>query len=260
MSWMSDSPSRLEQRWSASSSCSTPPPPSPSPPAYGTSHASILSQACAGAFRTVYRARIDGAMWGLVAVSCYTSSLEPLYTTTSMATPNTSHARRDSQACAGAFGTVYRARMDGAGEVAVKVVQFGVHTKRQLAAFVNEVAVLHDTRHPHIVLMLGAYLGQQHMYMVQELLHSDLYCALGCKEQQAALRWGARCASRAGRALHVGTCCAFVALLGHLHVLRPVRATDACSSQHCPSSPPGSAASAQCRCRRLGLPMAAADT
>ena len=107
--------------------------------------------------------------------------------------------------------------MDGAGEVAVKVVQFGVHTKRQLAAFVNEVAVLHDTRHPHIVLMLGAYLGRQHMYMVQELLHSDLYCALGCKEQQAALRWGARCASRAGRALHVGTCCASVILHGHLH-------------------------------------------
>ena len=106
------------------------------------------------------------------------------------------------QPCAGAFGTVYQARMDGAGEVAVKVVQVGVHTKHQLAAFVNEVSVLHDTRHPHIVLMLGAYLGQQHVYMVRELLHSDLYCALGCEKQRAALRWGARCECWAGCAWH----------------------------------------------------------
>ena len=138
-------------------------------------------------------------------------------------------ASRGSPACAGAFGTVYRARMDDAGEVAVKVVQFGVHTKRQLAAFVNEVSVLHDTRHPHIVLMLGAYLGQQHMYMVQELLHSDLYCALGCEKQRAALRWGARCECRAGCALHGSTHCAIMGEHGHLHDLQPVRAADACS-------------------------------
>ena len=119
--------------------------------------------------------------------------------------------------------------MDGAGEVAVKVVQFGVHTKRQLAAFVNEVSVLHDTRHPHIVLMLGAYLGQQHMYMVQELLHSDLYCALGSEKQRAVLHWGARCECRGGCALHGSICCTCVTVCGHLHVLRLMCATNACS-------------------------------
>ena len=41
--------------------------------------ASRGSPACAGAFGTVYRARVDGAIGGLfaVAVTCYTSSLKP---------------------------------------------------------------------------------------------------------------------------------------------------------------------------------------
>ena len=57
-----------------------------------------------------------------------------------------------------------------------------------------QVAILHGCRHPSVVLMLGAWLGQDQLYMVVELLSTDLWHALNEPRKQDDLRWNKRCA------------------------------------------------------------------
>ena len=56
-----------------------------------------------------------------------------------------------------------------------------------------QVSSLHDCRHPNVVLMLGAWLGQDQVFMVQELLQTDLRKALNDPGRQEELRWDNRC-------------------------------------------------------------------
>ena len=58
-----------------------------------------------------------------------------------------------------------------------------------------QVSILHDCRHPAVVLMLGAWLGEEQLYMIVELMHTDLWHALDSIEQQPNLRWDNRHAS-----------------------------------------------------------------
>ena len=57
-----------------------------------------------------------------------------------------------------------------------------------------QVGILHECRHPSVVLMLGAWLGQDQLYMVQELLATDLWHALNEPSMLDDLRWDKRCA------------------------------------------------------------------
>ena len=52
-----------------------------------------------------------------------------------------------------------------------------------------QISILHSCRHPSVVLMLGAWLGQYQLYMVMELLDTDLRKALNDPDRQAELRW-----------------------------------------------------------------------
>ena len=66
------------------------------------------------------------------------------------------------------------------------------------------MSILHDCRHPNVVLMLGAWLGLEQLYMILELMHTDLWHALDSVEQQPALHWNNRQASgTAGLLLHM---------------------------------------------------------
>eukprot|EP00884_Botryococcus_braunii_P017069 jgi/Botrbrau1/4045/Bobra.152_3s0006.1 len=69
----------------------------------------------------------------------------------------------------GAFGTVYRALMNGVQPVAVKVMESQDTYARQAVA--REIAILKDSRNPHIVQFLGACVGTDgKMLVVMELM------------------------------------------------------------------------------------------
>ena len=55
-----------------------------------------------------------------------------------------------------------------------------------------QISILHSCRHPSVVLMLGAWLGQDQLYMVVELLDTDLRKALDDPDRQQELRWERR--------------------------------------------------------------------
>ena len=55
--------------------------------------------------------------------------------------------------------------------------------------WVLQISILHSCRHPSVVLMLGAWLGQDQLYMVVELLDTDLRKALDNPDRQQELRW-----------------------------------------------------------------------
>ena len=57
---------------------------------------------------------------------------------------------------------------------------------------VRQVSILHACKHPNVVLMLGAWLGEEQLYMVVELLHTDLRRALDNATLQPYLRWDNR--------------------------------------------------------------------
>lgn len=58
-----------------------------------------------------------------------------------------------------------------------------------------QVAVLHSCRHPNVVTMRGAWLGQGQVFMAQELLQTDLRKALSSPEMQDEMCWAKRWAS-----------------------------------------------------------------
>ena len=54
------------------------------------------------------------------------------------------------------------------------------------------MSILHACKHPNVVLMLGAWLGEQQLYMIVELLHTNLRRALDDATLQPVLRWDNR--------------------------------------------------------------------
>ena len=71
----------------------------------------------------------------------------------------------------------------------------GKHRSSSKSALAAELLGLHVLmmhvlcRNPHVVLFIGAYLGEQQLYMVQELMAGDLATALADPKQQEQLRW-----------------------------------------------------------------------
>ena len=82
-----------------------------------------------------------------------------------------------------------------------------------------QVSIMHDCRHPNVVLMLGAWLGAEQLYMVMELMHTDLLHALRCPAQQATLRWDARRALLPLQWLFLGAGLSGLGMHGHGLVL-----------------------------------------
>ena len=58
----------------------------------------------------------------------------------------------------------------------------------------DQVGILYECRPPNVVLMLGAWLGQDQLYRVQEVLSTDLWHALNEPSMVDDLRWENRCA------------------------------------------------------------------
>ena len=55
---------------------------------------------------------------------------------------------------------VYRGCLDGKEDVAVKILHSYRLEHRDLQAFLTEIAILHTCRHPCIVELKGAFLGE----------------------------------------------------------------------------------------------------
>lgn len=54
------------------------------------------------------------------------------------------------------------------------------------------MSILKETRHPNILLLIGAYLTQDVLYMVSEMLAGDLWTALADPTREQELHWTAR--------------------------------------------------------------------
>ena len=63
------------------------------------------------------------------------------------------------------------------------------------SSIVLQVSILHDCRHPHVLLLLGAWLGEDQLFMITELMEIDLWRALACPSMLQDLRWENKCVS-----------------------------------------------------------------
>ena len=115
---------------------------------------------------------------------------------------------------------MYQGRLDGVQPVAVKVLQRECVREKDVRAFMNEAAILHSCRHPHVVLMIGACLDQVMSACSAASADACLLSRYTCEcsmcsteEQISGLRsqirsWFATCAG-----LVSGACCAWGAML-----------------------------------------------
>ncbi|KAK9825465.1 hypothetical protein WJX81_005752 [Elliptochloris bilobata] len=108
---------------------------------------------------------------------------------------------------AGAYGTVYKALLNGVQEVAVKIF-FDVHTAREEADILREVAILKGCRDRNVVQFYGACLEPENgciMIVTEYMEHGDLWHALQSFRKSGALSWykkGRRIALEIARGLH----------------------------------------------------------
>ena len=94
----------------------------------------------------------------------------------------------------GGFGAVYKGKLQGSTDVAVKLVSG--HSPKEQARFANEVAILKALRHTNVVQFLGAALaepdgpgdGGRIMLVTEYLPRGDLWRALS-KDSQHVLGW-----------------------------------------------------------------------
>ena len=76
----------------------------------------------------------------------------------------------------GGFGVVYKGIMGGVDEVAVKVVH--MQSPVFIEQFKHEIDMISKLRHRHIVQFYGACIDPSTVYMVTELMQTDLFSAL----------------------------------------------------------------------------------
>lgn len=72
----------------------------------------------------------------------------------------------------GGFGLVYRGVVRGS-TVAIKIPRNAL-SEKQIKDFTKEVAILSSVFHPNICLFLGAYVGQQEVIIVNELMEGNV--------------------------------------------------------------------------------------
>ena len=76
----------------------------------------------------------------------------------------------------GGFGEVFKAVKDGVDEVAVKVIR--LHGTSAIEQFKREIDMISKLRHRHILQFYGACVQPTCLYMVTELMQSDLFTVL----------------------------------------------------------------------------------
>ena len=76
----------------------------------------------------------------------------------------------------GGFGEVFKGLKDGVDEVAVKVIKLS-HPE-VVSQFKEEIELISKLRHRHIVQFYGACVQPSSLYMVTELMETDLFSAL----------------------------------------------------------------------------------
>lgn len=85
----------------------------------------------------------------------------------------------------GGFGEVFRGIKDGVDEVAVKVIRIESSTSAS-KQFKNEIDMISKLRHRHILQFYGACIKPNCLYMVTELMQTDLFSALKTEKRY---RW-----------------------------------------------------------------------
>lgn len=76
----------------------------------------------------------------------------------------------------GGFGEVFKGLKDGVDEVAVKVIRLS--RPEVISQFKEEIELISKLRHRHIVQFYGACIQPTSLYMVTELMETDLFSAL----------------------------------------------------------------------------------
>lgn len=76
----------------------------------------------------------------------------------------------------GGFGEVFKGIKDGVDEVAVKVIH--LQSQTTVTEFKSEIDMISKLRHRHIVQFYGACIKPPCLYMVTELMQTDLFTAL----------------------------------------------------------------------------------
>ena len=77
----------------------------------------------------------------------------------------------------GGFGEVFKGVKDGVDEVAVKVIWIQ-NGSTAIEQFKQEIDMISKLRHRHILQFYGACIQPSHLYMVTELMQTDLFSAL----------------------------------------------------------------------------------
>ena len=77
----------------------------------------------------------------------------------------------------GGFGEVFRGLKDGVDEVAVKVIRIQ-SSSAAAAQFKEEIDLISKLRHRHVLQFYGACIKPSCLYMVTELMQTDLFTAL----------------------------------------------------------------------------------
>lgn len=83
----------------------------------------------------------------------------------------------------GGFGEVFKGIKDGVDEVAVKVIRLQHNHSTSMEQFKHEIDLISKLRHRHILQFYGACIRPQCLYMVTELMQSDLFTALRTNKQ-----------------------------------------------------------------------------
>lgn len=105
----------------------------------------------------------------------------------------------------GATGTVYKAKWHGK-DVAVKVFNEEESKSVLVTAFVMEVAVLQELRHPNVVLFMGACFEKPKLCIVTELLRGSLYdCIRSIRGKAEAQASGVGMKKRTSVSIPAGT-------------------------------------------------------
>ena len=109
----------------------------------------------------------------------------------------------------GGFGEVFKGMKDGIDEVAVKVIKIQ-GSPLAIEQFKQEIDMISKLRHRHILQFYGACVKPSCLYMVTELMQTDLFTAL---KHDARYKW----TGVFGRGITVG----IAAGLHYLHSRRP---------------------------------------
>lgn len=112
----------------------------------------------------------------------------------------------------GGCGQVYRGLKDGVDDVAVKVIRLqGCEPHSAVSQFKLEIDTISRLRHRHVLQFYGACIQPSCLFMVTELMDTDLFSAL--REQGSKYTW----AGEYGREVMLG----IASGLHHLHSRRP---------------------------------------